>query len=119
MIQPPPSPVPLHGSAPEKSKGGDAKAEMKSQQREDPVASQASEPQPEYAATGIGARVDHEVQSVYLDLEDRPFSTIDLRYEFRPVLVRLGVVPPHITQDPLTRRERAKGFREDAFCPEP
>ena len=92
---------------------------MKSQQRDDRVASQASEPQPEYAATGIGARVDHEVQSVYLDLEDRPFSTIDLRYEFRPVLVRLGVVSPLITRDPLARRERAKGFREQTFCPEP
>jgi hypothetical protein len=92
---------------------------MQSQQQEDRVASQASEPQPEYAATGIGARVDHEVQSVYLDLENRPFSTINFRYEFRQVLVRLGVVPPLITQDPLTRRERAKGFREQTFCPEP
>jgi hypothetical protein len=119
MVQPSPTPVPLHGSAPEKSKGKSAEADMKSQQREDKVASQASGPQPEYAATGIGAKVDHEVQSVYLDLEDKPFSTIDLRYEFRPVLVRLGVVPPHITQDPLIRRERAKGFREQTFCPEP
>jgi hypothetical protein len=75
--------------------------------------------QPEYAATGIGDRVNHEVQRVYLDLEERPFATIHLRYEYRPILVQLGVMPPQITGDPLLRREKAKGFREDEFCPEP
>jgi hypothetical protein len=74
---------------------------------------------PEYAATGIGDRIRHEVQSVYMELEDQPFSTVNLRYEFRPVLVRLGVIQPPITNDPIARRERAHGFREGGFCPEP
>jgi len=93
------------------------RAEIKSQ-HEERDASRAD--QPEYAATGIGNRVSHEVQRVYLNLEERPFATINLRYEFRPILVRLGVLP-HITaaEDPLLRREKAKGFREIDFCPEP
>jgi hypothetical protein len=75
-------------------------------------------PQQEYAATGIGDRVTHEVHRVYLDLEDKPFATVNLRYEFRPVLVKLGVLPPPLTQDALARRQRARGF-EDSYCPEP
>jgi hypothetical protein len=111
------SPVPLRGSAPEKSKGQDSAAGMKSEQYSERGAPQTA--LSEYAATGIGDRVGHKVQRVYLDLEERPFATIDLRYEFRPMLVRLGVIPPKITEDPLLRREKAKGFREDVFCPEP
>jgi hypothetical protein len=73
----------------------------------------------EYAATGIGDRVRHDVQWIQMELEDRPFTTINLRYEFRPVLVRLGVLRPPVSMDPLSRRERARGFREDTYCPEP
>lgn len=73
----------------------------------------------EFAATGIGGRVRHEVQSVYMDLEDQPFATLNLRYEFRPALVRLGVVPPPISKDPLARREKSKGFQDGNYCPEP
>jgi len=73
----------------------------------------------EYAATGIGDRVRHEVQWIHMSLEDRPFATIDLRYEYRPALVRLGVLSPTGVADPLARRERARGFREPAYCPEP
>jgi hypothetical protein len=105
--------LPQGAPASEKSKG----AELKSQQRNDQAASRV--PQPEYAATGIGDRVRHEVQRVYLDLEDRPFATVNLRYEFRPVLVKLGVVPAPVTHDPLARRLGAQGFREDTYCPEP
>jgi hypothetical protein len=75
--------------------------------------------EPEYAATGMGDRVRHEVQWIRMDLEDQPYETVDLRYEFRPVLVRLGVVPPQIARDPLVRRENARGFRDTPYCPEP
>ena len=92
------------------------RAEMKSRHGEQ---DSSGADQPEYAATGIGGRVRHEVQYVHLDLEDRPFATINLRYEYRPILVRLGIIPPKISEDPLSRRERAKGFRENEFCPEP
>jgi hypothetical protein len=78
-----------------------------------------SNAEPEYAATGIGDRIRHEVRPIYMDLEDQPFATFSYRYEFRPALVRLGVVPPRINDDPLARRERSKGFQDGNFCPEP
>ena len=51
-----------------------------------------------------------------MDLEDAPAQTVNIRYEFRPQLVRLGILSP--TPDPLDRRERARGF-EDGFSPVP
>ena len=72
----------------------------------------------EYAATGMGRRTDHAVTEVWLDLEDAPAETVNIRYEFRPQLVRLGILPPAPTADPLQRRERARGF-EPGFSPEP
>ena len=72
----------------------------------------------EYAATGMGRRTGHAVTQVWLDLEDTPATRVNIRYEFRPQLVRLGILPPAPTADPLQRRERAQGF-EPGFCPEP
>jgi hypothetical protein len=71
----------------------------------------------EYAATGMGQRTDHAVTHVWLDLEDTPGQTVNVRYEFRAQLVRLGIVPAAPIADPLQRRERARGF-EPAFSPE-
>ena len=70
----------------------------------------------EYAATGMGRRTDHAVTQVWLDLEDTPSQIFNIRYEFRPQLVRLGILAP--TPDPLDRRERARGF-DDTFSPVP
>jgi hypothetical protein len=72
----------------------------------------------EYAATGMGRRTGHAVAEVWLDLQDVPVQTVNIRYEFRPQLVRLGILPPASTADPLQRREGAHGF-EPGFCPEP
>jgi hypothetical protein len=81
-----------------------------------PAARAAAE---EYAATGMGRATDHAVQAVSLDLEETPAASISLRYEFRPQLVRLGVLPePPAGGDPLVRREGARGF-EPGFCPDP
>ena len=71
-----------------------------------------------YAATGMGRRTDHAVAQVWLDLEDAPVQTVNIRYEFHPQLVRLGILPPAPAADPLQRRERARGFAP-GFCPEP
>lgn len=70
----------------------------------------------EYAATGMGRRTDHAVTQVWLDLEARPSLNVDIRYEFRPQLVRLGILPAERREDPLGRRERAHGF-DGGFAP--
>ena len=67
----------------------------------------------DYAATGMGHRRRHEVESVDIDLEPYPAASIRIRYEFTPQLVKLGVLP---SVSPLERRERARGF---GYCPEP
>jgi len=68
-----------------------------------------------YAATGMGDRTRHEVERVDIDLEEVPAATVRIRYEFRPQLVKLGVLPAF--ESPLDRRERAHGFGN--YCPEP
>ncbi len=72
----------------------------------------------EYAATGMGRSTEHNVAQVWLDLERAPAQAVNIRYEFRPQLVKLGILPPTPPTDPLQRREHAHGF-EPGFCPEP
>jgi hypothetical protein len=48
----------------------------------------------EYAATGMGRRTGRAVVQVWLDLEDAPMQTVNIRYEFHPQLVRLGILSP-------------------------
>ena len=71
----------------------------------------------EYAATGMGQRTGHAVRQVYLDLEGSPAQSVNIRYEFRPQLVKLGILPAAPVVDPLQRRERSRGF-EAGFSPE-
>ncbi len=72
----------------------------------------------DWAATGMGDRFQHRVHSVQMDLERLPVSSIDIRYEFRPVLVKLGILPSVPRWEPLQRRQQAKGFKDSGFCPE-
>jgi hypothetical protein len=81
-----------------------------------PAARRAQEE--DYAATGMGRRTGHAVTQVWLDLDDSPAQTVNIRYEFRPQLVRLGIIPSTRVVDPLQRREGARGF-EPGFAPEP
>lgn len=71
---------------------------------------EAAPPSDDYAATGMGGRTRHEVEEVEVELERHPIASLAIRYEFRPQLVKLGVLDH---ADPLERRERARGF-----CPE-
>lgn len=64
----------------------------------------------EYAATGMGERDRHEVEAVDIELDSTPVASARIRYEFRPQLVKLGVL---LEPSPLERREGARGF-----CPE-
>jgi hypothetical protein len=114
--------VPREDSSERRSSSRDARQEAPQNS-----AGAASEPAPsvapsqkksdDYAATGIGRRSQHEVQWVNMELESTPAATLNLRYEFRPVLVSMGILPALPGQDVLSRREGARGFTN--FCPEP
>ena len=69
----------------------------------------------EYAGTGMGGRTRHDVERVDIDLERQPIAHMRIRYEFRPQLIKLGVLD--VRRSPIERRERARGF--DGYCPEP
>jgi hypothetical protein len=73
----------------------------------------------ELAATGIGRRLDNPVRRVHLDLEPAPSAQVRIRYEYRPQLVALGILPPPPLPYPLDRREQARGFTDSDFCPDP
>lgn len=96
-----------------------APAPERSAAAESSTAGLAKRADDEYAATGMGRRTNHAVTQVSLDLENAAAHTVDIRYEFRPQLVRLGIRPASpTTPDPLDRRERARGF-EPGFAPVP
>lgn len=83
-----------------------------------PAAAAESSPlSDEHAATGIGRETEHRVRRVRLDLEERPAAVVRLRYEYRPQLVELGLLPAARPR-PLDRRERARGFA-GGWCPTP
>lgn len=77
----------------------------------------------DYAATGIGRDVRHDVRWVNLDLEDRAAGEVTMRYEYRAELVRLGIHPypyPYpYNENTMRRRERATGFDGRRYSPEP
>lgn len=68
-----------------------------------------------YAATGIGEKTGFPVQWVDFEEDPTPVARIALRYEFRPELVRLGVLP---RENELFARDRARGFEHD-YAPNP
>ncbi|HJR08511.1 MAG TPA: hypothetical protein VJ842_14715 [Pyrinomonadaceae bacterium] len=128
-IMPTPRPRPLESERRESDRNDAAK---QSAQSKSPAASSAGnmargrgvlapEADDDYAATGIGRSVTNDVWRVEMDLESSPAAEVTIRYEFRDALVRLGVLPrnypPH--SDPLRRRERARGFEDGQFSPEP
>jgi hypothetical protein len=70
----------------------------------------------ENAATGIGDKTSFPVQWVAFDEDPTPAARVTLRYEFRPQLVRLGVLPR--ADDELSDREHASGF-DHGYAPDP
>jgi hypothetical protein len=103
---------------PDTSKDRDKRQSAPSTKQEAGAAREESRAYDEYAATGMGRRTGHEVEQVWLNLEELPSHVVNIRYEFRPQLVKLGVLPPVPVADPLLRREGARGFAP-GFCPEP
>lgn len=68
-----------------------------------------------YAATGAGERTSFPVEWVHFEEDPKPVARIALRYEFRPELLRLGVLFP---REDLYARERGRGF-EGEYAPDP
>ena len=74
----------------------------------------------ELAATGIGRETRHPVVEVEFAPEASASAQLQVRYEYREALVRLGVLPrPYPTDEPLARREGARGFNTPGFAPDP
>ena len=129
-VTPRPRPSPLESS---RDEGGQRRAESgkgRSGQSPQPSVSAqgtaraqgnaAPAQEEDYAATGMGRSVGHDVSWVHLDLEHSPSAAVTIRYEYRPALVRLGILPRDPRErDPLRRRERARGFEDGRFSPEP
>jgi hypothetical protein len=69
-------------------------------------------PDDEYAATGIGRSVQHDVRWVNMELDSRAAAEVTVRYEYYSALLRLGVVPRQQSREPypLQRREDSRGF---------
>ena len=119
-----PEPAPI--IRPDTREGGrqerkkDAARRMKSAPSEAAPAPE-SELSDELAATGIGRELDHRVRRVRFEAEDSPAAVMELRYEYHDTLVRLGVLPhPYAhRQRSLERRERARGFEDMGFAPDP
>ena len=65
-------------------------------------------PNDDYAATGIGRNVRHDVRWVDMDLESRAAGEVSIRYEYYSALLKLGVVPRE--RYTLQRREDSRGF---------
>jgi hypothetical protein len=78
---------------------------------------QTGELSDDLAATGIGREVDHRVVRVSFNAQKKPSAVLQIRYEYRDALVRLGVLPS--IEEPLARRERARGFEDTGYAPDP
>jgi len=99
----------------------DTSARKRSQESAAPQSAGKAAPAPpdDYAATGIGRKIDHRVTRVHLQLEANPAAQLRLRYEYRQQLVSLGVLPSTEEEQALARRERAQGFDGFDFAPDP
>jgi hypothetical protein len=99
-----------------------AEHEMKGQAGDvDRAAEPPAELSEDLAATGIGRELEHRVHRVKFEAEPAPAAVMELRYEYHDALVKLGVLPPSYTcrEHPLDRRERARGFDDFEFAPDP
>jgi hypothetical protein len=103
----------------------DESGRMRSQESAAPMAAGKAAPAPaerlddDLAATGIGRKIDNRVTRVEMRLENSPAAQLRLRYEYRQQLVSLGVLPSPEEEQALARRERARGFDDFEFAPDP
>ena len=122
----PVTPPPYERDLPRERSDGRDESEMRSQ-NETPKSrgsggATAARPRydDDYAATGIGRSVDHDVTWIQMPLERTPAAEVTVRYEYRDALVRLGLLPrPWRDDGGLRRRERSRDFEEPRYSPEP
>jgi len=126
QIAPPPRPYPVPKEDGARDRSSNRKSQAPAASAEsgavakDRRESIRSQPDDEYAATGIGRSVRNDVRWVNMDLDSRPAADVTIRYEYYQGLVRLGILPrPYYHPDPLRRREDATGFENRRFSPEP
>jgi hypothetical protein len=119
-----PSGVPLSSAA--QSSGGAAREESRLRNAEALEKKSDARLSDDFAATGIGGEMSHPVEQVFFDHEPAPAATLQVRYEYREALVRLGILPdrrcggePRCAEDPLSRREHARGFEGGPWAPDP
>ncbi len=117
----------LSGDAPAAPRAAEAPSRTEgeaAESRSAPVGRKPFSQQPpsdDLAATGIGQKFDHRVRRVRFEAESSPAAVMEIRYEYHDALVRLGVLPRPSArwEDPLDRRERARGFEDFDFAPSP
>jgi hypothetical protein len=107
-----PPPRPLEGEAPEAR--GEARRDESGETAAAPTL-QGGAPARSYPGTGWGRRAHDPVVLVDFDPEREPAERVALRYEYRPALVALGVLPRRVppSRDRLWERETAQpGFAQ-------
>jgi hypothetical protein len=110
-----PLPVPTSEPAPGRSDGAAGGIRRDAGVPLGPAEEKAQALSDDYAATGMGTRHEHAVFEIAMNLDPAPAGRLRIRYEFRPQLVALGILPGR--EDRLRRREGASGFSD--YCPEP
>jgi hypothetical protein len=121
----PVTPPPYYEPGPRERSGAQQENDMRAESAERKSRGGAAATRPPrddegYAATGIGRSVGHSVEWIQMPLERTPAAELTVRYEYRDALVRLGLLPrPRRDEGGLRKRERARGFEEPRYSPEP
>lgn len=118
QVLPSPSPRQPYPIEEQKSRGEEANAAPEASASRDaaeaPAAAGSTAKARSYPGTGWGERAHDPVVLVSFDPEANPFERVTLRYEYRPALVALGVLPPRTPpRDRLWQRDQAQpGFAQ-------
>jgi hypothetical protein len=111
----PPHPVPIESEGDRAGKSSAPATESARDSAEAPAPGlQAGARARAYPGTGWGDRARDPVVLVSFDPESEPSERVTLRYEYRPALVALGVLPRRVLpRDRLLERDRAEpGFAQ-------
>jgi hypothetical protein len=114
MATPRPEPYGTEGEAADKSEAPAQRPQRDSAEAAAPSVLGGAQAR-SYPGTGWGPRAEDPVVLVSFDPESEPGQRVTLRYEYRPALVALGVLPRWLppSRDRLWERDRAeRGFAQ-------